>query len=407
MARHALLIGVSDFADQRLARLNAPTNDVIALRGVLQDGARGGFDTVDLSINEDFLAVRDRVSRFFHDRTPDDLLLFYYSGHGILGRGNRLYLATAGSDLDAPRERSLAAKEIREFIEECRAERQVVVLDCCHSGAFAEHAKAGAAAPAVTAETFAGGESGLYVLTAADALQYAWDGAELRSGDAGAAGASASPVSRFTAWLVAGLAKGEAAPDDDAITMDALYRYLFRRAKAEGAPATPQRFVHGGVGELVISRNPEAGAANVDPATAEALASDDRLRRLGAVTALAHLMRARDTVEARAARFALKRHLQRERDYGVREAILAALDEKPAAAPPEVESVRPARAAAEPPRVAPAAEPQAAAPVEPLPANPWASSPAAAKATPSLDNILKVAGAIFILLIVLAMCSQY
>ena len=30
MARYALLIGVSEFADQRLARLNAPTNDVIA-----------------------------------------------------------------------------------------------------------------------------------------------------------------------------------------------------------------------------------------------------------------------------------------------------------------------------------------------------------------------------------------
>ena len=32
MARHALLIGVSDFVDKRLARLNAPTNDVIAIK---------------------------------------------------------------------------------------------------------------------------------------------------------------------------------------------------------------------------------------------------------------------------------------------------------------------------------------------------------------------------------------
>jgi hypothetical protein len=70
VARHALLIGVSEFTDQRLARLNAPTNDVIALSGILQDSSRGSFDSVELSVNEDFLAVRDHLSRFFHDRAP-------------------------------------------------------------------------------------------------------------------------------------------------------------------------------------------------------------------------------------------------------------------------------------------------------------------------------------------------
>src|SRR5204863_2274928 len=65
MSRHALLIGVSEFADERLARLNAPTNDVIALRGILRDTFRGNFDSVELSLNEDFLAVRDRLSSLF------------------------------------------------------------------------------------------------------------------------------------------------------------------------------------------------------------------------------------------------------------------------------------------------------------------------------------------------------
>jgi uncharacterized caspase-like protein len=251
MARHALLIGVSEFADERLARLNAPTNDVIALRGILQDSSRGNFDSVELSLNEDFLAVRDRLSSFFHDRSPDDVLLLYYSGHGILGRGNRLFLATNGSNLDMPRTRSVSAQEIRDFIEDSRAQRQIVVLDCCHSGAFAEHAKAATPAPAVTPNTFSSGDAGLYVLTAADTLQFAWDGAELRTGNEAAAG-----FSQFTSWLVEGLEKGEAAPDDEQITMDALYRYLSRRARFEGTATTPQRFVQGGVGELGHQRQP-------------------------------------------------------------------------------------------------------------------------------------------------------
>src|SRR2546429_538169 len=115
MASYALLIGVSEFADQRLARLNAPKNDVLALREILQDPSCGVFDHVELSLNDEYLKTRDDISRFTDKRSPDDLLLLYYSGHGILSRGNRLYLATAGSNLDLPRDRSLAAEEIREF----------------------------------------------------------------------------------------------------------------------------------------------------------------------------------------------------------------------------------------------------------------------------------------------------
>lgn len=353
MARHALLIGMSEFADKRLARLNAPTNDILALRGLLQDNARGGFDSVALSLNDDFVAMRDHLSRFFHDRAPDDLLLLYYSGHGILGRGNRLYLATTGSNLDVPRNRSIAAQEIREFIEECRAERQIVILDCCHSGAFAEHAKAAVPPPAVTAETFARADAGLYVLTAADALQFAYDGADLRLGDA-----AANSLSQFTSWLVEGLEKGEAAPDDEQITIDALYRYLFRRARTAGAAATPQRFVQGGVGDLVISHNPLAGAARIDPAIAAALESADRLTRLGAVTDLALQIREGTPAAARPARLALERHLPHERDYAVRAVITTAVQEaalgQAEEAQQRVEIVRPAEE--EKPR-APAARP--------------------------------------------------
>ncbi len=330
MARHALLIGVSEFADERLARLNAPTNDVIALRGILQDSSRGNFDSVELSLNEDFLRLRDQLSTFFDNRSPDDLLLLYYSGHGILGRGNRLFLATNTSSLDTPRTRSISAEELRQFIDDSRAQRQIVVLDCCHSGAFAEHAKAAAPPPAVTPETFSGRDVGLYVLTAADTLQFAWDGAELRAGNQAAAG-----FSRFTSWLV-------------------LYRYVSRRARAEGSASTPQPFVQRGGGDLVISANPLMGSAQIDPGIMAALTAEEFLKRLGAVAGLTLQMEEGSTVPARAARLILQRHLQSERDFQVRRAILRALGDesnRPSEAARQVEEekqrVEAARLAAE------------------------------------------------------------
>ena len=81
-------------------------------------------------------------------------------------------------------------------------------MDCCHSGAFAEHGKAGALPPAITSETFATEGTGLYVLTAADRLQYAWDGSDLRQGD------PEPSLSQFTSSVVEGLESGDAAPED-------------------------------------------------------------------------------------------------------------------------------------------------------------------------------------------------
>jgi hypothetical protein len=358
MARHALLIGVSEFADSRLNRLNAPTNDVIALRRILQDPARGGFDSVEMSINEDFLAVRDRIAKLYQDRAPDDLLLLYYSGHGVLDRG-RLFLATTGSNLDAPRARGIAAKDVRDFMEDCRAERHVVMLDCCHSGAFAENAKGGTA-PAVTPDTFVGGDAGTYVLTASDAMQYAWDGDNLRSGEG-------EGNSLFTAWVVDALERGEAAPDDDHITMDALYRYLFHRARKEGAASTPQRFVHGGVGDPVISENPLAGSGQVDATIKMALAAAEYRLRLGAVTELAQQVRGADKARARGARRLLEQRREQERDFAVRTAIDDALRDDKRSDPPAGD------ARAEPETRMPPREPQA----EPSPAPAPAPPPAA------------------------------
>lgn len=314
MARYALLIGVSEFVDKRLSRLNAPRNDVAALSSILEDNALGYFDKVELSQDEDFLEIRDRLSRFFHDRSPDDLLLLYYSGHGILGRGNRLFLATTSSNLDLPRDRSISASEIREFVAECRAGKEIVILDCCHSGAFTEHAKAADHPPALTSETFAGAGAGLYVLTAADALQFAWDGQELRVGEQ-----STNRFSLFTSWLVEGLKTGAAAPDEDEITMDALYRYLSHRARTARTASTPQRFIQDGVGDLIISHS--VGVGRLDPEIDKGLADNNYWARSGAVRELAEMLSASDTRLARAAGRRLQRHLDIERDYRVRQII--------------------------------------------------------------------------------------
>lgn len=248
------------------------------------------------------------------------MLLLYYSGHGILGRGNRLFLATPGSNLDHPQARSICSAEVRDLMDQARAERQVLILDCCHSGAFTDGAKSAATAPVMTQETFDTTAVGRYVLTAADALQFAWDGDALREGSP-----ANCHLSRFTAWLVDGLGRGEASPDTEHTTMDSLFRYVCRRAKAEGSRATPQRYVDRGTGDLVIARNPAAAPAW--QALLGQLAADDWESRTAAAEELGRLGRQGGITGATGEMLleALSDRLGAERDFQVPLAIRRAL----------------------------------------------------------------------------------
>lgn len=318
MGAHALLIGVSRFDDPKLTRLSAPESDVEALARVLKDPSRAAFDSVETCLDQDLLTIRNQLSMLLHGRTPSDMVLLYYSGHGILAAGQRLFLATGQSLFDRPEAASLAANEVRDMLDYSRAGRIVVILDCCHSGAFADRAKA-AVTPAVMEGTFGAGEGaeGHYVLTATSALQFAYDAA-------GALISGKSPgLSRFTSWLVDGLTTGDAAPGEEWITLDALYEYLCRRARTEASGMAPQRFVKRGSGVMAISRNPAAGPPALPDAVLAKLDSTDWQTRLAAVNELGVLAR-----QARMTALVRKTLLARvgnERDVEVQEAMFALL----------------------------------------------------------------------------------
>ena len=319
MSAHALLIGVSRFDDHKLAKLNSPIEDVQAFAGVLKDPQRGAFDSVEVSLNQDLLTIRDKLSALMDGRSPDDMVLLYYSGHGIVAKGQRLYLATGQSSFDKPQSRSLATSEIRDLMEQSRASRLVVILDCCHSGVFAEGAK-GAEAPAMTDTTFGeiDGAEGQYILTATDALQYAYDGeGTLRETSAG------PKLSHFTRWLVEGIGKGEAAPFDESITLDSLYQYLCRRARTEQVGMNPQRFVKRGSGEIVIAKNPAGKQLQLPQDVMANLDSQQWRTRKEAVASLAVLAKQKPMLPL--VKTAILDRISDERDVEVREAMVGLL----------------------------------------------------------------------------------
>ena len=137
MTYRALLIGNSTFgADASLNPLNAPTKDVARLHRALVDTATGLFDDEHVRLVTERTAdeLLDELDIFFNSAHRDDLLLLYYSGHGLLDERNQLFLCGRNTRSDRLLRTAVSNVRINEFIAQSVARCTVIILDCCGSG---------------------------------------------------------------------------------------------------------------------------------------------------------------------------------------------------------------------------------------------------------------------------------
>ena len=235
-SKHALLIGVSCYGEG-LTAIPSARLDVEALAQVLRDPQLGGFPSDQVVVLQDpqRTPMERAVELLFANRDPEDLLLLYFSGHGFRDDQRQLLLSCSESrKFGEGRERgkvqqstTLRAAQLREYMKNS-SRYQLLILDCCFSGAFAE----GMAAKddgALHLEDF-GGE-GRAVLTSS---------ASIETSSAPEAGEGLSVYTRF---LVEGIRTGAADRQQRGfVDAEDLHLYVSRRV-AEAAPAmTPQFF---------------------------------------------------------------------------------------------------------------------------------------------------------------------
>jgi uncharacterized caspase-like protein len=208
--RRALLVATATYTDTTLQQLRAPGQDATELREVLADSSIGGFDVIPL-LDAPSDQLKRAIVRFCAEASPNDLILLYLSCHGVLDDRGRLYYATVDTERELLSASAIRADWLNEQLEDSRSRRQVVVLDCCHSGAFAAGAKGDG--DLALEQRFEG--RGRIVFTASRGTEYSFEGAR-------AVGESSASV--FTAALVEGLRSGDADVDKDGfVTVSDLY----------------------------------------------------------------------------------------------------------------------------------------------------------------------------------------
>ncbi len=245
MGKYALLIGVDTYGEG-LQPLPAASKDVMALQAVLLNPQIGSFDEAKPLINPTQPDMAREIELWFQDRQPEDLVLLFFSGHGVKDDRRELYFAAANTEKQRDRlltSTAISARFIHDCIRGCKAKFQVLILDCCFSGAFGD--AIGRDDGEIPLKEQLGAE-GRVVLTSTSAVDYSFEekGADL---------------SIYTRYLVEGLATGAADKDGNGwITVEALHDYAGRKVKETSPVMSPCLITLKDEGfRITIARSPQ------------------------------------------------------------------------------------------------------------------------------------------------------
>lgn len=218
--RKALIIGISNY--DRLESLEFCDNDSKEMSSLLLSLGYQINDTLSGHVKWD--KMRDTIYDFFGNNNAikrEDTLLFYYSGHGIPDVSGDMYLSPSEIDPYLPSKRGFNFNELTKLIVNSIAERKIIILDCCYSGAAKvskghedDAAKLGTAAIERQFNALEYGE-GVCLMAAGQAYQEAYALEEKNH-------------SLFTYYILEGLRGKEGATDANGnVTVDSLSRYVY------------------------------------------------------------------------------------------------------------------------------------------------------------------------------------
>jgi branched-chain amino acid transport system substrate-binding protein len=173
--------------------------------------------------------MQSSIAELFAKCRRNDLVLLYFTGHGITDQNGHFFFPTRetrklkdSSNFNPGL--AVSASFVRDDVmHRCLSQRQVIILDCCFSGAFLTGTHRMGNQVDMKAEL--GGE-GRAILTAANARGFAL---ELEGED----------LSAYTRYLVKGLETGAAAPgDQELIRAEDLSKYIREQLRSSDVTAS-------------------------------------------------------------------------------------------------------------------------------------------------------------------------
>jgi Caspase domain len=239
--RLAIIIGASEYKDNSIPTLRSPANDAKEVSDIL---SQYGFD-IKLLLGENVTSsnIRRAISDSFSQTDPYDLILFYFSGHGLLdGYGNG-YIATYDTERDQP---SVAAISIREVIENAsqsiNKRNIVMIFDCSYGGVATEVTRS---------------KSGLYIIASTTAHGQARQDTFTHKGNVFTDKGTSHSHGIFSFNLIEGLAGSAFDQSTGDLTLAGLYEYMEKKMAESGSEQKPSLVAGGRMENIIIAISPK------------------------------------------------------------------------------------------------------------------------------------------------------
>ena len=221
--RWALIVGINEYEDTlSYGQLKVCTQDAKAIYTQL---IAGGFKEPNIRLladqrsqaqaplRENILATLQNIVRMTE---PDDLLLFYFSGHGEAELSESYLIPRNGRGV-ALHDTAVAISRVKEIIGTAKAKAKVLLLDACHSGANIQ-AKGKRPMSAEFINNVFKEAAGLAILSSCKEGQYSYEWPEKQ-------------CSAFTYYLIEAL-QGNADNDEKGfVTVQDVNRYITHSVK--------------------------------------------------------------------------------------------------------------------------------------------------------------------------------
>lgn len=128
----ALAVGVSNYESQNIMSLKYPHSDAFRMYAFWKSPEGGSLDDKHSQVLVNDQATKkgiiDSMRQMFNQAETNDLVTFFYSGHGLKG-------AFLPTDYDGNNVR-LFHSEVNDLLAACPAQYKLVIADACNSGSY-------------------------------------------------------------------------------------------------------------------------------------------------------------------------------------------------------------------------------------------------------------------------------
>ena len=251
---YLVTVGINKYRNPKY-NLNYALADANSIHDKVKTGATALFDKVVQFNIRDSKATRTTIIKAFEEiesvALEQDMLLFYYAGHGVMSEGNSQDFYLVPYDVtqlygrsDLLQQKAVSASELRELSKKISAQKQVFILDACQSAGALDAGVRGAAEERAIAQRAR--STGTFWITATGSDQFATEFEALGHGV-------------FTYSILEGL-NGKADNGDKKLTVKELSAYIENRVpelseKYKGTPQFPSGYSFGNDFPLAIINN--------------------------------------------------------------------------------------------------------------------------------------------------------